>query len=72
MACWGTGTPLWEFLHVDDLGEACMFAFERWQPGAEDPPFLNVGTGVDLMIRALAEAVAEAMGYRGEIFWDAS
>jgi GDP-L-fucose synthase len=69
---WGTGTPLREFLHVDDLGEACVFALERWQPGAEDPPFLNVGTGVDLTIRALAEAVAEAMGYRGEILWDAS
>ena len=52
--------------------EACVFALERWQPGAEDPPFLNVGTGVDLTIRALAEAVAEATGYRGEILWVAS
>ena len=63
--CWGTGTPLREFPHVDDLGEACVFALERWQPGAEDPPFLNVGTGVDLTIGALAEAVAEATGFRG-------
>lgn len=45
---------------------------ERWQPGAEDPPFLNVGTGVDLTIGALAEAVAEATGYRGKILWDIS
>ena len=57
---------------MDDLGEACVFALEGWQPGAEDPPFLNVGTGVDLTIRALAEAVAEATGYRGEILWDTS
>ena len=72
VTCWGTGTPLREFLHVDDLGEACVFALERWQPGAEEPPFLNVGTGVDLTIRALAEAVAKATGYRGEILWDSS
>ena len=72
VACWGTGTPLREFLHVDDLGEACVFALELWQPGAEDPPFLNVGTGVDLTIGALAEAVAEATGYGGEILWDTS
>jgi GDP-L-fucose synthase len=70
--CWGTGTPLREFLHVDDLGDACVFSLERWQPGAEDPPFLNVGTGIDLTIGALAEAVAEATGFRGEILWDTS
>jgi GDP-L-fucose synthase len=72
VTCWGTGTPLREFLHVDDLGEACVFALERWQPGAEDPPFLNVGTGIDLTIGALAEAVAEATGFRGTILWDTS
>ena len=72
VTCWGTDTPLREFLHVDDLGEACVFVLERWQPGPEDPPFLNVGTGVDLTIRALAEAVAEATGYQGEILWDTS
>ena len=72
VTCWGTGSPLREFLHVDDLGEACVFALERWQPRSEDPPFLNVGTGVDLTIGALADAVAEATGYRGEILWDIS
>ena len=72
VTCWGSGTPLREFLHADDLGEACVFALERWQPGAEDPPFLNVGTGVDLTIGAMAEAVAEATGYRGTIVWDTS
>jgi GDP-L-fucose synthase len=61
-----------EFLHVDDLGEACVFALERWQPQAGDPPHLNVGTGVDLTIRELAEQVAAATGYPGEIIWDTS
>jgi GDP-L-fucose synthase len=72
VTCWGTGTPLREFLHVDDLGEACVFALEQWLPGAEELQFLNVGTGVDLTIRELAEEVAEATGYRGETCWDTS
>ena len=72
VTCWGSGTPMREFLHVDDLGEACVFALEHWQPGPEDQQFLNVGTGVDLTIRELAEAVAEATGFQGEIRWDAS
>ena len=70
--CWGTGSPLREFLHVDDLGEACVFALERWQPGPDELQFLNVGTGVDLRIRELAEAVAVATGFKGEIVWDTS
>jgi len=72
VTCWGTGSPLREFLHVDDLGEACLFALEHWQPGPDELQFLNVGTGVDLTIRELAEAVAEATGFQGEILWDAS
>ena len=72
VTCWGSGTPLREFLHVDDLGEACAFALEHWQPGPEDQQFLNVGTGVDLTIRELAEAVAAATGFLGKIHWDAS
>lgn len=72
VSCWGTGSPLREFLHVDDLGEACVFALERWQPGPEDLQYMNVGTGVDLTIRELAEAVAAATGYQGQIFWDVS
>ena len=72
VTCWGSGTPLREFLHVDDLGEACVFALEHWQPGPDDQQFLNVGTGVDLTIRELAEAVAAATGFQGEIHWDAS
>ena len=57
---------------MDDLGEACLFALEHWQPGPDELQFLNVGTGVDLTIRELAEAVAEATGFQGEILWDAS
>ena len=72
VTCWGSGTPLREFLHVDDLGEACVFALEHWQPGSEALQFLNVGTGVDLTIRELAEAVAAATGFQGEIRWDAN
>ena len=72
VSCWGTGTPFREFLHVDDLGEACVFALERWQPKVDEPSFLNVGTGIDLRIRELAEAVAEATGFLGEIRWDTS
>jgi len=72
VTCWGTGTPLREFLHVDDLGEACVFALEQWQPAVDQLQHLNVGTGVDLTIRELAEAVAEATGFRGTITWDAS
>jgi len=81
VTCWGTGSPLREFLHVDDLGEACVFALEHWDPSSESAPlddagqplpFLNVGTGVDLTIRQLAEAVARATGFSGEIIWDAS
>jgi GDP-L-fucose synthase len=72
VTCWGSGTPLREFLHVDDLGEACVFALEHWQPGPDALQFLNVGTGVDLTIRELAEQVASATGFQGEIHWDAS
>ena len=72
VCCWGSGTPLREFLHVDDLGEACVFALEQWQPGAEELQFLNVGTGVDLRIQELAAQVAAATGFRGAIQWDLS
>ena len=72
VSCWVSGTPLREFLHSDDLGEACMFALEHWQPGPGERPFLNVGTGVDLSIRELAESVAKATCYCGTIQWHTS
>jgi GDP-L-fucose synthase len=70
VTCWGSGAPYREFLHADDLGEACVFALERWSPEPNDLQHLNVGTGVDLTIKQLAEAVAVATGFQGEILWD--
>ena len=72
VTCWGTGSPLREFLHVDDLGRACLFALEDWRPDPGELIYLNVGTGVDMTIRELAESVANAIGYGGSIEWDTS
>lgn len=68
VVCWGSGTPRREFLHVDDLAEACLHLLEHY----DDPRPVNVGTGVDLSIRDLAELVADVVGYQGEIRWDTS
>lgn len=79
VTCWGTGSVLREFLHVDDLGSASVFALENWSPGLPNAPLddhgtllhhLNVGTGSDIMIRDLAYLVASKVGYKGEIVWD--
>ncbi|MFC4471051.1 GDP-L-fucose synthase family protein [Streptomyces xiangluensis] len=64
---WGSGTPRREFLHVDDLARACLHLLEHYD--GDEP--VNVGTGTDLTIRELAEMVAEVIGYRGRIEWDA-
>ena len=61
----GTDSLLREFLRVEDMGEACLFALENCQPGPEDQRFLNVVTAVDLTIRELAEAVAKATRFLG-------
>lgn len=63
---WGTGSPLREFLHVDDLAEACLHLLETYS----DEMHVNIGTGEDLTIRALAETVREVVGYPGEIVQD--
>ena len=68
VTCWGTGQARREFLHVDDLAAACLLLMERYDDGAP----INVGAGVDLTIRELAEMVAEVVGYQGEIAWDTS
>ena len=65
---WGTGSPLREFLHVDDMAEACLHLLEHYD-GAEH---VNVGTGTDVTIKELAGLVAEAVGYTGSIEWDTS
>jgi len=61
-----------KFLHVDDLGAACLFALEKWQPCSDDLQYLNVGTGIDLTIKELAEEVATVIGFEGKIIWDHS
>ncbi len=60
---WGTGEPKREFLHVDDLAEACVFLMKNY----DDPGLVNVGTGVDLSILELAELIAQIVGYTGGI-----
>jgi len=65
---WGSGSPLREFLHVDDLAEACLFALNLENP----PDLMNVGSGEEVSIRALAETVRAATGCPAEISWDAS
>lgn len=65
---WGSGTPLREFLFVDDLAEAVTFALENVLP----EHLYNVGTGIDLTIKELAELVQKEVGHKGEIIWDSS
>lgn len=63
---WGTGTPRREFLHADDLADACYFLMEKY----DEPELVNVGTGEDVSIRELAELVQRIVGYDGEIVWN--
>jgi GDP-L-fucose synthase len=73
VTCWGSGSPLREFLHADDLGAACVFALEHYNPDPQEPvQHLNLGTGVDLSIKDLAELVARTVGFNGTIDWDRS
>lgn len=65
---WGTGKPMREFLHVNDLAEAVRFTLENTLPDS----LYNVGTGVDLTIRELAETVQKIVGHTGKIIWDSS
>ncbi len=65
---WGTGTPRREFLHVDDLADACVFLMEHY----DDAPHINVGTGEDLSIRELAELVRDIVYPAGVLTFDAS
>ena len=65
---WGSGSPMREFLHVNDLADAVVFALEN--PFAEN--LYNIGTGVDLTIKSLAELIQKIVGHTGEIVWDSS
>lgn len=65
---WGTGSPLREFLHVDDLAEACIFLMEKY----EGDDWLNIGVGHDISIKDLALLVKEIVGFEGELIFDTS
>ena len=65
---WGTGAPMREFLHVDDLASAVVHLLRVY----DSPETINVGTGVDVTIRELASTIADVMGYTGEVVWDSS
>lgn len=63
---WGTGTPLREFLYVDDMADACVFLLENY----EGEQHVNIGTGKEVTIKQLAETVKRVVGYEGEIVWN--
>ncbi len=66
VTCWGTGTPLREFLYADDLARACLFLLENYN----EEQFINIGFGSDVTIRQLAETVQRVVGFGGKIAWD--
>ena len=68
VVCWGTGSPMREFLHVDDLAAACLHLMDVHDAAG----WVNVGTGQDVTIKTLAEMVAATVGFEGTITWDTS
>ena len=81
VTCWGSGKPLREFMHVDDLSEAIIFCLEKWDPLSLNSPkdkqskplfHLNVGTGKDISIKELSIKIAKYAKFKGEIIWDKS
>lgn len=65
---WGTGASRREFLHADDFADACLFLMKRY----DDSSLVNIGTGIDITIRELAEKIQGVSGYTGAVEWDAS
>jgi GDP-L-fucose synthase len=63
---WGTGSPLREFLHADDLADACYFLMDNYS----EPGFLNIGVGTDVTIKELAEIIQKTVGYQGDVHWN--
>jgi GDP-L-fucose synthase len=63
---WGTGKPMREFLHADDLADACVYLMQNYHESS----LVNIGTGVDVTIKELAETIQEIVGYEGKINWD--
>tara|TARA_B100000575_G_C23095402_1_gene631769 strand:- start:146 stop:1162 length:1017 start_codon:yes stop_codon:yes gene_type:complete len=79
--CWGSGKPLREFLYVDDLADACLFALENWDPDDGNAPkdihgenlyWLNVGSQYEVSIKELVDLIANECDFHGEINWDLS
>jgi GDP-L-fucose synthase len=68
VSAWGSGAPRREFMHVEDLADACAFLLQV----ADPPDWINVGTGTDVTIRELTELVAATTGFEGKVVWDAS
>jgi GDP-L-fucose synthase len=68
VVCWGTGSPLREFLHADDLANACVYLMQNYS----GEQFFNVGSGSEISIKNLAEMVRKITGFEGEIVWDSS
>jgi GDP-L-fucose synthase len=68
VAIWGSGKPLREFMFSDDLADACVFLMQTY----EEPELINVGTGEEISILDLAKLIAEVVGYKGKINFDAS
>ena len=68
VSVWGTGTPRREFLHVDDLADACLFLLKNY----DSPEIVNIGCGEDVSIRELAETVRETLGFDGDLVFDTS
>jgi GDP-L-fucose synthase len=66
VTCWGTGSPLREFLYADDLAAACVFLLENYS----EEQFINVGSGSEVTVRELAENVKRIVGFEGDIVWD--
>ena len=63
---WGTGSPMREFLYVDDLADACYYLLQNY----DEQDFVNIGTGVDCTIKELAETIKEVVGFEGELVWN--
>ncbi len=79
VVCWGSGNALREFMHVEDLANACRYVLEKWNPGFQSSistkkslNYLNVGTGLEITIKNLAEMIARVIDFNGQVEWDIS
>jgi len=69
---WGTGSPLREFLHVDDMADSSVFLLLNYDAPDTTPSHVNAGCGEDLSIKQLSEMVQQAVGYSGKVIWDST